>query len=476
MRVLGSTIRGRLLLLYILIVAVVLASIGIFVYVKAQSLFINNRTSQAREAVYWAVTHTEPIGELQANNIEDVAERLLTSPSPDFSFFLFDSSGQFAQDLGQGEQGSTNAPLSSPSIASALKEGREAHFVISSEDRPHRTLVYIFPVFDSANTFQGAIQAEVRLDEADSALGKLKLALPLGLGGAFLAACIFWFLFTRAALRPVEEIGHISHAVASGDLTRRAAVPRGQNELRETALTFNRMLDSIQDYIAKEKQNQERMRQSLADLAHEFRSPLTVLRGYTDILLQGGKDDQPTLERSLEAMRSTLGRLTRVTNDLLTLSRLETGIGLNLEDINVNSLCQEILEIAKVIAEDKEIFFEPGPPVTIRGDTELLKRVLWNVLDNALRYTHPKGRITVIVTHSEGQCRVIIQDNGEGIAPEHLPHIFDRFYRVSPSYPEGTGLGLAIAKAIVEAHGGQIAIESAVGIGTTVTIVLPLST
>jgi signal transduction histidine kinase len=218
------------------------------------------------------------------------------------------------------------------------------------------------------------------------------------------------------------------------------------------------------------------MRQSLADLAHELRSPITVLKGFTDVLLQGGKDDQPTLERSLEAMHSTLGRLTRVTNDLLTLSRLDAGIGPNLEDVNVNSLCQEILEVAKVIAEDKEISFEPGPPMTIRGDKELLRRVLWNLLDNAIRYTHPKGKIAVTLARNEGQCHITIKDNGEGIPSEHLPHVFDRFYRASRSRPEGTGLGLAIAKSIIEAHRGRIGIESAMGIGTTVTIVLPLGT
>jgi two-component system OmpR family sensor kinase len=334
--------------------------------------------------------------------------------------------------------------------------------------------VYIFPVHDSAGSLKGVIQTEARLDEADSALSRLRLILLSGLGGSFLVACVLWFVFMKAVLHPLEEMARISRAVAEGDFSQRLTTSRRKDELQETAQTFNQMLNSVETHIANEKENQERMKRFFADVAHEFRSPLTVLTGYTDVLLRGSKDDQSALESSLEAMRSTLKRLTRLTNDLLTLSRLGAGIGLSTEDVDVNSLCQEVCEIARAVAESTEITFQPGPPVTTRGDTELLRRVLWNLLDNAIRHSPPNGRIAITVDGEQGQCSITVQDYGEGIPPEHLPHVFDRFYRVRQSHPGGTGLGLAIAKAIVEAHRGQIAIESVVGSGTTVTIVLPI--
>jgi len=474
MRMLWASLRQRLFLSYVLIVGLTLAAVGILIYHQTQSFFVTNRAKQAREVVYWAVSQSEPLGQLRADNVESVAERLLISPSPDFSFFLFDNGGTFVKELGQGSQSLTEVPLSSSSVASAVKKGSEAKFIMPTAGRRYQTLVCIFPVFNSAGSLQGVIQVQARLDEANLALDKLRWLLVSGLGGVFLLACILWFFFIRATFRPLEQMARISRAVAAGDLSQRMHLSPGRDELHETDQTFNRMLDSIEEYVAKEKQNQERLKRFFADLTHELRSPLTVLKGYTDVLLRGSKDDRSALEGSLVAMRITTGRLIKLTNDLLTLNRLDAGTGLSLEDVDVSLLCEPACQTAKVIAEGREVICQSGPAVIVRGDVELLGRVMSNLLDNAIQHTHSGGRISVTVASSKDQCHITVQDDGEGIPPEDLPHVFDRFYRGRQRRPGSTGLGLAIAKATIEAHGGQIAIESTVGSGTTVTIVLPL--
>ena len=348
-----TSLRSRLLLLYTLLVGLMLAGMGIFIYFQAQGLLINNRTRQVREVVYWAVTQTEPVGQLTANDLGGVSANLSRSPSPDFSFFLFDNHGNFLEDLGQGTRTFTRGILSTPSVIDTISKGKEAKAVLTGSNQPYRILVYIFPVVNASGSLLGVLQTEARLDETDLALEKLKEVLIAGLGMAFLASCVLCFVFIRTALRPLAVMEEVSRAVAAGDLHQRAPAFT-EYELRRTARTFNEMLESNEKLIARNKQNEKQLKQFLADMAHELRSPLTVLRGYVDMLLQSKPVDEPTLENSLLAMRTTLTRLTTLSNDMLTLSRLEAGLQLSTEKVDLNALCQEICDIVRVTAEGRQ--------------------------------------------------------------------------------------------------------------------------
>ena len=475
MRLQMTSLRWRIFSLYVGILGLLLCGMAVLIHAQAESLFISSRATEVRETVHWALNQSEPKGELSVNDINDVAERLSVSMNPDFSFFLFDNRGGLLRVLGQGDRDLGTSPSPYLAYAGMITEGKEIKSVVPAGDRAYRRLLYTLPVYDPPGHVLGAIQTEVRLDKVDKALATLSWVLCLGFGAAFVGTCTLWYFLTKAAFKPLENLARISRAAAAGDFARRAVVPKSKGEVREVALAFNQMLDNIERYIGSERQNQERMKQFLADASHEFRSPLTVLRGYVDVLLRGATEDPSALKGSLEAMRDAILRMTRLTNDLLTLSRLEAGVELNLAELDVTSLCQETCEIAQTAADDREVVFQRGPPMTIRGDAELLKRVLWNLLDNSIRHTTPDGRIQVSAVQYERHCRIAVSDDGEGIPPEHLPHIFERFYRAEQTHHGGFGLGLAIAKAIVDAHGGRIAVESTVGRGTTFMIDLPLA-
>lgn len=473
MRLSPYSLRFRLLLAYLAVAAIFSGGASVWFYLRSQNNSTINRTRQVREVVHWAVSQSEPRGELTVQDLDTVAAALSGSPVPDFSFFLLSSEGAYVRPLGVGDPNFSSTPLRSSSIARAVQERREATFVVRAQDRQYRTLVDVFPVVSPTGSLMGAIQAEARLDEADIALARLRNDLIVGVVGLLVAACLLWYLAIRATLRPLGELARVSRAVGRGELGLRVAVPRGKDETREMALVFNATLDQIEALLEHERHRQRDMQRFFADISHELRSPLTILGGYIGVLSRGGKDDPAVVTEALMAMRATVERLTRLTDDLVTLSRLEAGSGLTLDDVEVNAVCQECCQMVQVTAGEREVSFVSSGRLTIKADREVLGRAISNLLDNAVRYTGPRGKIVLSVWATEDECCITVADDGMGIAPEHLPRVFDRFYRVNKTPAEGVGLGLAITKAAVEAHGGHIAVESALGRGTTFAITLP---
>ena len=475
MKALPGSLRWRLYLSHVLLLVVILGIAGALVYSQVQNRLINNRLAQIRETVSWALASAEPLGSIEVHDINQVIDSLSESPTPDFSFFLLDSNGELVRPLGQGKPRFIEIPVSLADLSYTTAANQTIEHISKATGDQYRTLISIWPVFDSSGSLLGAVQSEVRLDEADIAVSQLVDGLVLGFSLIFVAASGLWFFLTKAVLGPLEDLARVSGTVSASSLESRVPVPRIRDEAYRTAVAFNHMLDSLQAYISREKETKLKTQQFLADASHELRTPLTVLRGYLDVLRRGAKDDPKALQNSLETMHTTVDKMIRLTNDLLDLSRLDLGRELNIEVVELNSLCRSTIEAAYVMAKGRQLDFWPGPTAEIRGDARLLEQVLWNLLDNAIRHTAPKGKIVVGISRQDRHAYMTVQDDGEGISPEHLPRIFDRFYRVDPTRPGGAGLGLAIVKAIIEAHNGEIALQSTPGSGTTVTIVFPLS-
>jgi two-component system OmpR family sensor kinase len=475
MKALTGSLRWRLYLLHVLLLMAILGIAGVLVYSQVQNRLISNRLTQIRETVSWALTNAEPLGSIEVHDMNQVIESLSESPTPDFSFFLLDSNGELVRPLGQGKPRFIKIPVSLADLSYTTAASETIEHISKVTGDQYRTLTSIWPVFDSNDSLLGAVQSEVRLDETDIALSQLVDVLILGFSLIFVAASGLWLFLTRAVLRPLEDLARVSAAVNASSLESRVPVPRIRDEAYRTTVAFNNMLDSLQAYISREKETKLKTQQFLTDASHELRTPLTVLRGYLDVLRRGVKDDPKALENALETMHATVDKMVRLTNDLLDLSRLDLGRELNIEVVELNSLCQSTVEAAQVMVKDRQLDFQPGPTAEIRGDTQLLEQVLWNLLDNAIRHTATNGKIVVRVNRQDLNAYITVQDDGEGISPEHLPRIFDRFYRADPTRPGGAGLGLAIVKAIIEAHNGEITLQSTPGSGTTVTIVFPLS-
>lgn len=296
----------------------------------------------------------------------------------------------------------------------------------------------------------------------------LMIAAILGMGGV-----LFGVIISRWLSRPLNDLAAAARAIGARNLSRRVK-PEGSDEIVAVALAFNEMAESLQ-------QAELLRRNLLADVAHELRTPLSVLQGNLRAIL----DEVYPL--SLEEMARLYDQsrfLSRLVNDLHELAQAEAGqLPLDLQPIDLNALVQSAVNTFRPSAEAKSIALcsilaEPLPP--IRVDSARLRQVLQNLLSNALRHTPAGGSISVVTGLAAGDCvEFAVADTGEGIAPEHLPHVFDRFYRTDPARSRdkgGSGLGLAIARAIVENHHGFIRVNSAglPGQGTTFTVQLPL--
>ena len=246
-------------------------------------------------------------------------------------------------------------------------------------------------------------------------------------------------------------------------------------EARELAEKINTRLDSV---AAAEKEQQ----QFIADVSHELRTPLTVLRGSLEVVLE---EDRP-VEEYREAIGNALlevRHLTRLSQNLLFLARGQSGrVTLSFANVDLVRFVSEVIRDLMPAAADRELELSvdvPGEAVRAFIDSDRMQQVLHNLLENAIRYTHPGGKIRVRLTSRPSEASIEVSDTGIGIPPQDLPFVFERFFRsdrARRAYQGGSGLGLSIARWIVEAHKGTIAVESEVGKGTTFTVRLPLVT
>jgi signal transduction histidine kinase len=299
-------------------------------------------------------------------------------------------------------------------------------------------------------------------------LQRTNTALLLAGGGAVLVALLVGGMLARTLTHPLERLTQATHRMASGELEQ--AVPvNSVDEIGELAAAFNQMSRAVS------RANNAR-RQMTADVAHELRTPLTVIAGYVEAMRDGVL--APTPER-LSVIYSEMEHLQHLVGDLRTLSQADAGeLKLNLQPLDPAEVLQQTSAAFAHQAAQKgvrlELLLDNGLPRVLADETRL-GQVLDNLLSNALRHTPGGGRVVLAASATGGRVRLTVQDTGPGIAPEALPHIFDRFYRADGSRSEETGqsgLGLAIAKALIEAHGGTIGVESAVGQGTTFGIEL----
>ena len=262
----------------------------------------------------------------------------------------------------------------------------------------------------------------------------------------------------------------MASVIGAADLHARIDLPLPDDELGRLASTFNDMLGRIEDAF-------ERQRRFTGDAAHELRTPLSLMRSQVDLSLARPRTAADYRE-ALEGIDADLGRLTGLIGTLLTLARSDTG-RLTIEHVSIDlaDTIAVILEQYSAIASEAGIVLnDASSPSPLIGDDDLLVQVLVNLLDNAIAHTPSGGAITVGCRTEVNSVRFWVHDQGIGIPAEHLPRIFDRFYRVDESRQRargGAGLGLSICRAIVDAHGGRIELVSTQGAGTKVDVVLP---
>jgi len=298
-----------------------------------------------------------------------------------------------------------------------------------------------------------------------------RTSLLLGAGAAGVLALLLGLALSRGLTQPLHRLADAARAVAKGDLSQRVEV-RGSAEIVEVAHSFNEMTAALDQA--------ERLRQNLmADVAHELRTPLTVLQGNLQALL----DDVYRMEKAEVALLYDETRLLgRLVEDLRELALAEAGqLRLNLQPVDVGDVVRSTASTFSAVAEEKSVALssqvEDGVP-DVLADPDRLAQVLRNLLSNALRHTPPGGDIFIQVCQMGERVEVTVADTGEGIAPEDLPHVFERFYRVDRSRARGSGgsgLGLTITRQLVLAQSGTIDVESEPGRGSRFRFTLPVA-
>jgi two-component system sensor histidine kinase BaeS len=307
--------------------------------------------------------------------------------------------------------------------------------------------------------------------EQEAFLGRVQLALVVSGGGALVVALVLGALLVRGITRPLRQLSAASRSIAAGDLDTRVPV-RSSDEIGQLAAAFNHMAADL-------AHAEEARRQQAADIAHELRTPLTIIQGHLEALADGiFSADAQNLDPALDQARL----LARLVEDLRTLSLAEAGqLALNPVRTGVGGWVSGVVAGFRALAADREVTLgmeiaDDLPPV--RVDPGRMAQVLGNLLDNALRHTPEGGQVAVRAARGDGGVVVSVSDTGPGVPPDHLLHLFDRFWRGDPSRSRrtgGSGLGLAIARRIVEAHGGRIWAELVPEGGLRVSFRLPVT-
>lgn len=479
------SIRFRLTLWFIMILAFVLAAFSIFIYfAQARDLqFDAARSMQEKFAHVQDYLHNPAFhGSLSSTDN-------LGSQAPLQSgdmMILVDTSGQVVQGWGASPENPDsliNALVSAARDSRELSVYQKAVQVTQADSSQPTNKDYLFvitPVLQDDLLLGFLIIGSP--SQLPSQLGQLRLSLLLGSLGMLVIAFLGGLWLADRAMRPVKTITHTARNISESDLSRRLNL-RGRDELAELAGTFDAMLARLQAAF-------DRQRRFVADASHELRTPLTIMNLEVGRVLTGVR---PTSEyqHALKVVEAEGGRMSRLVNDLMTLARMDSGQTLlQLEDTDLSDAIVDAVERLSPLANQQQVIFDIDdlPELPVRGDHQYLVQMVSNLLENAVKYGGAGGKVRIQAGSRWDDVNEVawlrISDSGPGISPEHLSHLFDRFYRADQARsrdtdedsnsPTGSGLGLSIVSWIARTHGGSVHVESKVNEGTTFEVILPL--
>ncbi len=469
------SIRFRLTLLYSAILTLTLLIFGVALYsIQSQDTLnaLKRDLYKSSDRLAEAVVRTDVVN-------QQPPDEGRYGPPPPQKFDEFSQGDQTFQDLREREivrvlDGDGNLvaspfgrvedaiPLSAEGLATlqSMQEWWETAMIDDEE-----MLVYSRPIVRDGQTVS-IVQVARPLTERNRTLQSL--ATTLGVAGVLVILIAFaagWVL-SGFTLRPINKLTKTAQKIGDErDFTRRVDYTGPEDEVGRLANTFNQMLERLQDGYEKVEHSLDMQRNFVADVSHELRTPLTTLRGNLGLLRR-----KPTIEMQddiLNDMVDESDRLIRLVNDLLLLARADAGRSLTKAPVDISPVLEESIRQARQLDEKRTLNLAVNDSCTILGDRDAFKQVMLILLDNALK--HSASEIDVSAERIGAQVEIRVQDHGDGIPPETLDHIFDRFYRGEESaITPGFGLGLPIAKALVEGMGGEIEIESEEGQGSSV--------
>lgn len=329
--------------------------------------------------------------------------------------------------------------------------------------------------FPEASGFGAAaiLRAAVPLTQVDEVLHDIQSKVAAAGVVVLLAVVATTVFVARRVSRPIKEMAAISEKIRAGDLEQRIPI-RSSDEFGKLAETLNGMLDKLNEDISKLKKLERVRSEFLGNVSHELRTPIFAVQGMLETLLNGALEEKDAARNFVERSLANTQRLNALLGDLIEISRIESGeMKMSFRYFNLGEFLGGICAELQPQAEQRSItlVFHPGSrDVQALGDKDRLKQVMVNLIENSIKYNRPGGEVAVSCERSDHRVLISVSDTGVGIPPEHVPRIFERFYRVDKERSReagGTGLGLAIVKHIVEAHGGTVEVRSDVGKGST---------
>ncbi len=286
-------------------------------------------------------------------------------------------------------------------------------------------------------------------------------------GAALLLLLGLGLVVVRVGMRPLARMARTAEAIAAGSLADRLPVRGDRSETDHLALTVNNAFDA-------QARAEATARSFAADASHELRTPVSVISGWVELYQQGNLNAEAT-STAMQHIESEVGRMRLLVEELGLLARLDAGRPIDDVTVDVTALAHSVVEDAQVIYPDRSITLLARQQVIVTGDPGRLQQVLRNLVGNAVEHTPHPSAVQVSITQTGPSMQIVVSDNGPGIAAADLPRIFERFWRAEASRSRaygGSGLGLAIVDAIVRAHHGHVSVDSAIGVGTTVTVTL----
>jgi signal transduction histidine kinase len=485
------TFQGRLTLAFVAVVAVTLGLVGLLVVNRLGAFFDQQQRddlrSRADSVARYVIDIAESTSSVRAGRpvvsidgeIDEVVVLELSKDSQQRfiadrlaqadvqyrlgtvvggSFVAATNGGFTAQHLAQPQLGQNEEPVVSDTVR---QEYRAASV-------PYAVEVTLLNPF----TYRaGAIQNVTGLL---AIIGLIALAVAVVVAAAL----------TRRIATPLRRLTEASRDLAEGDFARRVpseVIDDGPVELSELGLQFNVMAERLQESIEIIRRDRDRSREFLADVSHELRTPIAALRTFNELLTEGAADDPAARAEFLETSRAQLERLDWLAQNLLELSKLDSGLVLlDLRPEDLRASVEQAVDQSAATARRRGVELTmdgPEAPIRIRHDPVRIGQVVANLVGNAIKFTPRGGRVRVDVRpEARGSASITVSDTGIGIEPAELPRIFDRFFRGSRATEargSGSGLGLAIVRGIVEMHGGTVSVESRPGAGTTFRVVLP---
>jgi two-component system OmpR family sensor kinase len=466
-----DTIRGRLTAFYITALAAALIIVGGLIYVLlARALYARIDDGLYALVQITVTSLTNDLGEGQ--DVADAARSTAAELSSRQQMLaIYDDTGRLLAHGGRDD----DLNIALPMLETIPTDDASLHTVIEEKDQDDRHRLAFRRVVIPSHNAKYIVVAGSSLEPIDEELESLREILAYVVPIALMLAGIGGWFLARQGLSPVAAMVDRARKMSADNLSGRLPVANPRDELGRLAETFNELLSRLEASITTQ-------RQFMADASHELRTPVTITRTAANVALQQLHREEPEYRETLAIIEQQATRLSRIVDDMFTLARADAGTyPVRQTPMYLDEVVDDVVKAARVLASIRDVSIEATtiPSAAFTGDEDLIRRLLVNLLDNAIRYTPTVSTVRVDLERAPGGYALSISDCGPGIPLDVQPHIFERFYRADaartrPENPDdGAGLGLALARWIAEAHGGHLRLAGSSQAGTTFTAFLP---